>query len=162
MSWKKIRSGCAKGWRGGAVAIWPCDAVYKNTRTGEVRTLYTDERYIDKMPARVKRMDELAARWYVATRKHLLVQEMRGADSGSPRGKLGPRILGWSLGALALATAGGVLWWKWSQIGHSGVPLNFALRRTFSRNFLEGSRGLVAAWEAQRQPVPAGAPMPAA
>ena len=62
------------------------------------------------------------------------------------------RILGYSLGTLALVTFGGVIWWKWSQIGAAGVPLGFALRRTFSRNALEGSRSLLKAWETQVLP----------
>ena len=64
-----------------------------------------------------------------------------------PRSGAGVRILGYSLGTIALVTFGGVVWWKWSQIGASGVPLGFALRRTFSRDAFEGSRGLLRAWE---------------
>lgn len=66
-----------------------------------------------------------------------------------PAGGLAP-VVGWSFATIALVTLGGVVWWKWNQIGQSGVPLGFAMKRTFSRNFLEGSRGLVAAWEAKQ------------
>lgn len=57
------------------------------------------------------------------------------------------RAIGW----LTAAAAGGVVFWKWSQINSSGVPLNFALRRTFSRDFFEGHIDLSRAYEEKRE-----------
>lgn len=57
------------------------------------------------------------------------------------------RFFGWTLGGIAAAAAGGVLFWKWSQISSSGVPLTFAMKRTFSKDFFEGHLGLTRAYE---------------
>lgn len=58
----------------------------------------------------------------------------------------GLTVVGAMFGAVAL--------WKWRSISTAGVPLGFALRRTFSRNFGEGHVGLKEAWDRQRRPLP--------
>lgn len=61
------------------------------------------------------------------------------------------KALDWFVGGLLATTIGGVLWWKWNQISSSGVPLNFAMRRTFSKRFFEGYLGLQNAWEQKQK-----------
>lgn len=64
---------------------------------------------------------------------------------------MGSKVLEWFVGGLLLTTVGGVVWWKWNQISSSGVPLNYALSRTFSRKFFEGSLDLKRSYLKSRQ-----------
>lgn len=61
----------------------------------------------------------------------------------------GVRALLWTLGILAVPI-GALTFWKWRQITTSGVPIDFALRRTFSRNFPEGHVAMREAWDRTR------------
>lgn len=70
-------------------------------------------------------------------RRHNRARDVNGIMPGRLP-SLGNKMVDWLVGGLLLGTIGGVLWWKWNQISGSGVPLNFALRRTFSRKFFEG------------------------
>lgn len=63
----------------------------------------------------------------------------------SPALDSGASVLKWTLGSLT-ALGGVLLLWKWRQISLSGVPLDFALRRAVSGNFLEGHIGLQRAY----------------
>lgn len=77
------------------------------------------------------------------------------ADLGAPD-KDGTKTAWWVLGIFG-AILGSVVIWKWRQINFSGVPLDFALRRTFSRNFGEGHVGLLTAWrQEQAKALPPG------
>lgn len=54
--------------------------------------------------------------------------------------------LWWTLGIIGVPL-GALVLWKWRQISMSGVPIGFALQRTFSRHAGEGHVGLLKAWE---------------
>lgn len=57
--------------------------------------------------------------------------------------------LWWTLGIIGVPL-GALVLWKWRQINASGVPMGFALRRTFSKNIGEGHIGLLEAWRARK------------
>jgi hypothetical protein len=75
--WKKIRAGCAHGWRGGSIAKWDCDATYQNVKTGDVRTVYTHPGFIERMPSRVESMSQLLRSTHVSAHKKFKIREIR-------------------------------------------------------------------------------------